>query len=189
MHSILENLKFFIRNGYLVDKNPICPDNHCMRRKDREITDKQKIIELIKRMKTIRLALNSDEAPYIVPLSFGMECENGMIIFYVHSAIEGRKIDLIRRNRIVGFEMDTAGSLMGGSEACSWTTEYASVIGTCKAEILEDEELKKHGLEVLMKTMTGCDFVIPQDALHGVAVIKLSVLTISAKANGSFIDF
>ena len=44
-----------------------------MRRKDREITDFDEIVSIIKRCDVCRLALNDEEFPYIVPLNFGLE--------------------------------------------------------------------------------------------------------------------
>jgi len=44
-----------------------------MRRKDREITDFNEIVQLISSMKVLRLGLIDDDFPYIVPLNFGAD--------------------------------------------------------------------------------------------------------------------
>ena len=155
-----------------------------MRRREREIKDTDTIVSIIEHMKTIRVAFETDDVPYIVPLSFGFEQSGDDFVFYLHSAEEGRKIDLIRRNPDVGFEMDECLRIKGGDEACSWTAEYVSVIGTGTLELLEEPDDKKHGIEVLMSSMTGKPFVIPDSALPHVAVLRLAVKTISAKSNG-----
>lgn len=43
-----------------------------MRRKDREITEFEEIIDVMERCGVCRLALHDEEYPYIVPLNFGM---------------------------------------------------------------------------------------------------------------------
>ena len=159
-----------------------------MRRKEREIKDTETIVSIIEHMRTIRVAIASDDAPYIVPLSFGFERNGDDFIFYLHSAKEGRKIELIGKNTAVGFEMDECLKLKGEEEACTWTAEYVSVIGTGELKLVENREEKKHGLEALMKSMTGKSFDIPDSALDHVAVLRLDVKSISAKGNG-FIGF
>lgn len=78
-----------------------------MRRKDREITDPQRIDEIISDCQCCRLGLCDRGRAYIVPLSFGLVREAGRRVFYFHGAKEGRKLDLIRQTGWAGFEMDT----------------------------------------------------------------------------------
>ncbi len=65
-----------------------------MRRGDKEIKDMKEIEEIIREAKVCRLAFSVDNMPYIVPLSFGYE--KG--IFYFHSALVGKKIDMVKKN-------------------------------------------------------------------------------------------
>lgn len=44
-----------------------------MRRKDREITDKNEIMDIIDRSKVIRIAFTGEEYPYVLPFNFGYE--------------------------------------------------------------------------------------------------------------------
>ena len=62
-----------------------------MRRKDREITDPGEIRAIVERAKVLHLGLNGEERPYVVPLHYGVEWEEGLPVFYVHGAKEGRK--------------------------------------------------------------------------------------------------
>ena len=57
-----------------------------MRRKDREITDFDEMMKIIAKCDTCRLALFDDEFPYIVPLNFGTDVEEGQLYLYFHSA-------------------------------------------------------------------------------------------------------
>ena len=69
-----------------------------MRRKDREITDFDEMMKIIAKCDTCRLAMFDDEFPYIIPLNFGTDIENGQLYLYFHSSKEGTKLDLIRKN-------------------------------------------------------------------------------------------
>ena len=77
-----------------------------MRRSDREITDRNEILQVMERCDVCRLALNDGEYPYILPLNFGMEQAGEQIILYFHGATEGKKLDLIARDPRASFEMD-----------------------------------------------------------------------------------
>ena len=58
---------------------------------------------------------------------------------------------------------------------------YSSVMGQGKAVILEDEEEKKHGMSVLMKTQTGKDFSFTDKLVSIVSVIRIDVSEYTAK--------
>ena len=77
-----------------------------MRRTDREITDAEKITQIIQTCHCCRLGFCDNGAVYIVPLNFGYAEENGKRVFYFHSAKSGRKLDLIAGTPSVGFELD-----------------------------------------------------------------------------------
>ena len=80
-----------------------------MRRSDREITDLGEILSIINDCKVIHLAMVDDGEPYLLPLNFGYACEGGAFSFFCHSAREGRKLDILRKNPTVAFEMDCRG--------------------------------------------------------------------------------
>lgn len=61
-----------------------------MRQKNREIKDINKIAEVIDACEVCRIAINDEEYPYIVPLNFGYEMKDN-IILYFHSALEGQE--------------------------------------------------------------------------------------------------
>ncbi len=71
-----------------------------MRRPEKEIHDPAGIMAFLDEAAVLRLALNDDSTPYIVPLCFA-RLEN---VLYCHSATKGRKLDLIARDPRVGFE-------------------------------------------------------------------------------------
>ena len=74
-----------------------------MRRKDREITDREEIRAILERARVLHLGINAGGRPYVVPLHYGLAWSDGLPVFYVHGAREGRKLDLLRRdNRVLG---------------------------------------------------------------------------------------
>ena len=77
-----------------------------MRRTDREVTDREEMLDIMRRCDVCRLALNDGEYPYLVPLNFGMTAEDGRITLFFHSALAGRKAELMQADPRASFEMD-----------------------------------------------------------------------------------
>ncbi len=151
-----------------------------MRRKDREITDKERIYQIIAGCDCCRLGFSTGKSAYIVPLNFGYDREQNA--FYFHGAQEGRKIDLIRQNGYAGFELDKNHELLEEEKACEYSFRYQSVIGEGAIRILEDPEEKRHGFDCIMKQMTGRDgWEYPEAAVRHTAVLRLDVTEMSAK--------
>lgn len=154
-----------------------------MRRSDREVTDINSILEIVGRAKILHLGLFDGEFPYIVPMHFGYEFNDGRFVFFLHSAKEGHKLDLIKDNPNVCIEMECDVNLISGGEVpCKYGSEYASVIGRGHAELVEDEEEKIKGLKLLMENQTGRCFEIDGKMAESVEVIKVVISDLSAKA-------
>ena len=77
-----------------------------MRRRDREITDREKMLEIVAECDCCRLGLVDNGEAYIVPMNFGFEDAGSALTLYFHCAAEGRKLDLIGSGADVSFEMD-----------------------------------------------------------------------------------
>lgn len=153
-----------------------------MRRKDREITDVNKIMEIIKKCDVCNLAFFDEEYPYIVPINFGATQENEKITLYFHGARIGKKLDLISKNNKVGFSMNCSHKLIIGDEACEYTMEYESVCGNGLIEIVEEAE-KEEVLNNLMNQYTGMkNHKFNENALRAVTVFKLIVSQIHGKS-------
>ena len=154
-----------------------------MRRKDREVTDQEEIRGILERAKILHMGLFDEEYPYVVPLHYGYEFEEGRLTLYMHSAKEGHKLDLIRMDPRVCVEIDCDEELVfGGDLACKYGSVFASVIGRGTAEIVENEEEKIKGLKLLMKHQTGRDFAFDGAMTAGVEVLRVSISEYSAKA-------
>lgn len=60
-----------------------------MRRKDREITDPERIRDIVERCACCRIGFYDNGEVYIVPLNFGYEIGEHGYVFYFHGAAEG----------------------------------------------------------------------------------------------------
>jgi len=151
-----------------------------MRRKDLEVSDKGQLIEVLERCKVCRLGI-ADEIPYIVPMNFGFTWDDRLILYF-HSAPRGRKIDLLKRNPRVSFEMDCDHQLVAGSTACRYTFRYSCVMGVGEARFLEETGEKLRALKVIMRQVTGSDdYEYDEPAVKNVAVIQVDAAEVIGK--------
>ncbi len=147
-----------------------------MRRKDREITDYSKMLEILNECDCCRLGLLDETEVYIVPMNFGFEDIDGKIYLYMHGAPVGRKIDILKKDGTVTFELDRKHELVSGDIACAFSYMYQSIMGTGKAVLLDDFDEKLHGLKVIMSHYTdNKELQFNDNAVKNVAVIKLEV--------------
>lgn len=151
-----------------------------MRRKDREITSFDNIADIIGRCNTVRLALNGEEYPYVVPLSFGYEISDGKINVYFHSASSGEKIDRINSDNRVCLEFDILNSF--AEVPGSATAYYESVIGFGRADRIYGSDAER-GLDLLMEHCGFGDVKYNCPVNESVAVYKVEIQKISGKRN------
>ncbi len=152
-----------------------------MTRREREVTDINKILEILDKCKVLHLGLVDGDEAYVVPMNYGYTYENDKLTLYLHGARRGKKIDLMRANPKVFFEMDCDIVPFEGEVACKYGITYSSIMGKGKAEIVEDPEEKMQALTYLMKTQTGKDFEFNEKLVSVVAVIRIDVTEFTAK--------
>lgn len=145
-----------------------------MRRSDREITDRNDIIQVMEKCDVCRIALNDEGYPYILPLNFGMKAEHGEITLYFHGAWEGKKYELIAKDNRASFEMDCSHELFTEISHGNCTMAYESVIGRGRIEIVPEDE-KYEGLKILMKHYHEEDFPFNKLVIPQTVVFKLIV--------------
>jgi hypothetical protein len=154
-----------------------------MKRKDREITATDEILQIIEKAKFLHLGLFDDKYPYVVPLHYGYEFKDGKLFFFLHSAKEGHKLDLINKNPNVCIELECdVEPVSGGDIPCKYGATYESVIGRGTAELITDADERIRGLDMLMKHQTGRSFHIDEAMADSVEVIKVTVSDFTAKA-------
>jgi len=151
-----------------------------MRRKEREITDRKEIDEIIHLGKVMHLALSDNNLPFLVPVFYTY---NGTFIYF-HSAKAGTKIDIMKKNNNVCFEISIDHGIIESDIACDFEAKHRTVIGFGKAEFVENEEEKIAALDGIVAQFTDKKFEYPKGNLNATAVIRINILSIKGKKHG-----
>jgi nitroimidazol reductase NimA-like FMN-containing flavoprotein (pyridoxamine 5'-phosphate oxidase superfamily) len=155
-----------------------------MRRVDREVSDYAEILVIIKACDVMRLAMVDETGQaYIVPLNFGWESEGEVLTLFFHCAKEGRKLDILRQNPQVCFEMDTDHCLTTAEEACGYSFGFKSVIGWGEVELLESYDTKVLGLQAIMRHAGRTHSDFSPEATQRVLVGRVRVDKITGKSH------
>ncbi len=153
-----------------------------MRRKEREVTDRSEILAILSRCDTLRIGMQGDRFPYVVPVSFALEAAEGQIAVYFHCAREGRKVELLRAHPEVCVE----GDIFHRTEemAHGITARYESVIGFGRCAFPEDEDEVRRALRLLNERYGYPDFPLDRCRnLSRVLVGKITLEEITGKRN------
>jgi nitroimidazol reductase NimA-like FMN-containing flavoprotein (pyridoxamine 5'-phosphate oxidase superfamily) len=158
-----------------------------------EIQSKHKMIEFLNNEPVGRIAsIDANGYPQIIPMNFVYVQANGALIrsrgiitldaVYMHSHPFGEKLDNIKENSKVGFEVDRHVCFLPSyyfhpSDASQADTLYISVVIKGNAMIVEDNKEKADALNSLMEKYQkegkyeSLDPYLP--SVHEVAVIKI----------------
>lgn len=143
-----------------------------MRRKDREIFGRENIEPILQECKVCRVAMIAEGKPYVIPLNFGYTWDDTGLTLYFHSGLKGKKIDALRADPHVCFEMDMQGGLTGaGDLACRYSYAFASIVGEGCMQFAQNNDEKRHGFDIIMKHQTGRDGWTYSDAHLAVAEV------------------
>ena len=144
-----------------------------------EIKSKERIIEFLSSQQTGRISsIDENGFPQIIPMNFVFINDT----VYMHSHIRGEKLDNIRRNQKVGFEVDKSLEFLPSyfsdpTDASLADTLYISVVIKGKGSIVSDRKEKTTALNGLMKKYQPEGRYEPikpeMDVLDEVAVIKI----------------
>ena len=152
-----------------------------MTKRENQITDPAEIRRILDTAKVLRLGIAVDNVPYIVPMNYGYTLEDGRLTFYLHSAVKGDKLELLRSNPNICFELDGDYRTFEGELPCQYGLSYRAVSGRGRAVIVEDTAEKMEAMSILMKTQTGKDFTFNERLVSIVAVIRVDVTDFAAK--------
>ena len=150
-------------------------------KRERQVTDPEQIIRILDTAKVLNLGLSVNDEPYVVPMNYGYRMEDGKLTLYLHSAVKGKKLDMIRANPKVFFSMDCDRMPFEGRVPCQYGIVYSSIMGRGTATLVEDVEEKKQAMSILMKTQTGKDFTFEDRLVTIVSVIRIDVSEFTAK--------
>jgi len=151
-----------------------------MRRSEKKITDQVVIDNVLNKGDICRLGLINNGLAYIVPMNFGY---NGGYLYF-HSANEGTKIDILKQNPKVSFEVDTDHRVVEGDSACNWSAAYFSIIGNGVVEFIDDPDAKKNALNMIMEKYSGrSNWEFPVKVVDKTSIFRLFVKEMSCKGS------
>lgn len=157
-----------------------------MRRHDREVRSTARIMEILNLCQICRIAIRDGENDiYVLPMAFGCESfpDDGIRLWF-HSAENGKKVDLIRQNGRIGFEMDCNVQLIESERPCSYSYAYMSLVGKGNAFIVEKDDMdqKDKALKlILQKQANRKDITLKEEMLKGLTVFYIDVDEITGK--------
>ena len=150
-------------------------------KRERQVTDPDQILRILDTAKVLNLGLSVNDEPYVVPMNYGYRMEDGKLTLYLHSAVKGKKLDMVQANPKVFFSMDCDRMPFEGRVPCQYGMVYSSIMGRGTATLVEDVEEKKQAMTLLMKTQTGKDFTFEDRLVTIVTVIRIDVAEYTAK--------
>lgn len=155
---------------------------HLHNRPNREITDEQEIIEILKNGKFTVISMCRNNEPYIVTLSYGYDVSKNAL--YLHSSPVGLKIDFIDSNPLVCATVIEDGGYV--TNECGHN--YRTVVFWGKIENVTDPDEMKHGMEVLLNQLENREDIIKEkliksgDFYSKMKIFRLDITQIHAKA-------
>ena len=145
-----------------------------MRRKDREVTNINEIETILLQCKTCHVAMVEDGMPYVVPLSYGYKIFNGNTLeLYFHSALEGKKIDILKKNNKVCFEMAYEGEAVHAETPCNSGYYFASIIGYGDVCFIDDIDKKCEALSIMFEHQSSKKVVFTVGQTENICVFKI----------------
>jgi nitroimidazol reductase NimA-like FMN-containing flavoprotein (pyridoxamine 5'-phosphate oxidase superfamily) len=152
-----------------------------MRRNERKISELNEVNEIIRKADVCRISLANGDIPYMVAMNFGYQpAADGKL--YFHCANEGRKLEMIRKNNYVCFQMDTDHQLFNGEKGCDWGMKYSSVVGYGNISIVTEPEAKKTGLNFIMAHYGGeREYTYDENVLARTTILCLQIIEMTGK--------
>ena len=152
-----------------------------MRRKEKQITERKEIDAIIHASPVCRMAMAHNNLPYLVPLSFGYD--GGAV--YIHTAVRGKKIDIIEANPKVCVEFEHEVRIVSDdNQACNWSFAFQSVIGFGTISELQEPAQKEEGLNHIMRHYSNKKWTYNTKALAKAKVWKIDIDSLYGKQSG-----
>ena len=145
------------------------------------VTDPEQIRHILDSGKVLHLGLSVNDEPYVVPMNYGYTMEDGKLVIYLHSAVKGKKLEMVRTNPRVCFNIDCDRMPFEGGVPCQYGMVYSSIMGRGTATLVEDPEAKMEAMSIFMKSQTGKDFTFNERLVSIVTVIRIDVTEYTAK--------
>lgn len=152
-----------------------------MRRNDKQITNRNTINQIIENNTICRIAFSENNIPYIVPMNYGYK-DNSL---YLHSAQEGKKINALKKNNQICFEITDSIEIVQSENPCDFVTKYRSVIGFGKILPVSDYDKKINALKIIMKHHTNKgSWNFNKTMVDTLLILKIEIESLTGKKSG-----
>lgn len=149
----------------------------------RNLTNRQEMESIIGKSEMCHVGMcDLQHNPYVVPFNFVFH--EGYI--YLHSAMEGKKIDILKQNNKVSavFSIDHKLDWQTENVACSWGMKYRSVMVSGSIEFIEEYEKKIEVLNGIMKKYAGREFTFNKPAVMNVNIYRIAIAEMTGRVYG-----
>jgi nitroimidazol reductase NimA-like FMN-containing flavoprotein (pyridoxamine 5'-phosphate oxidase superfamily) len=148
-----------------------------MRRSEKEIADRAELRRILASARVCRLAMSDGDRPYVVPLTFALDGDD----LVLHSATTGRKIEVLRRNPAVCFEVEEAVELAPGATACQFSMRFRTVIGFGEVEFVNDPAERARLLALFGARYGAPPAAVPDAEVRRTCVLRVRVRELTGK--------
>lgn len=150
-----------------------------MRRKEKEITDRAELGGILREARVCRLAMADGDRPYLVPLTFALDGDD----LVLHSARVGRKIEILRRNPAVCFEVEEGVEVAPGAGACEFGMRFRTVIGSGDVVFVEDGAERARLLALFGPRYGAPDGPLPDAEIERTCVLRVRIRELTGKCS------
>ncbi len=151
-----------------------------MLRREKEITDAAELRQILDAARVCRIALCDGDRPYLVPLTFALDGDD----LVLHSARAGRKLEILRRNPAVCFEVEEGLEVARAATACEFSMRFRTVIGHGDAHFVEQRDEKTRLLALFARRYGAAEDAPPQHEVERTCVVRVRVRELTGKTSG-----
>lgn len=154
-----------------------------LRRAEKAITDQSELVSVLRKGRWLVLGLCAGDDPYVVSLNYGHDPDRNCL--YMHCAVEGRKVQIIRINP------SCCATIVedNGYKISDCDHAFRSLVLTGTIAIVESQEEKLHALEILIRHLEPDPdpvqrrLIGEQTNLDTVAILRMDIRCITGKIN------
>jgi nitroimidazol reductase NimA-like FMN-containing flavoprotein (pyridoxamine 5'-phosphate oxidase superfamily) len=152
-----------------------------MNRKDKQITERRTLIEILRQGKFSSIAMCRGKEPYVVTMNYGYD--EAKEALYFHCALKGLKLDFIKSNpKVCATVIEDRGYKLGECDHA-----YRSVVLWGTMHLVEESDEKKHALDVLLNHLENDPADIRErnlksdEAYEKVGILRLNITEMTGK--------
>ncbi|THF65992.1 pyridoxamine 5'-phosphate oxidase family protein [Pseudothauera nasutitermitis] len=152
-----------------------------MRREAREIKDRKEIDAILGAARLMRIALTDGNVPFLVPVFYAYDGQ----ALYFHSAPQGSKVEIMKRNDLVCFEVSIDHGIIEDEMICDFEARHRTVIGLGRTRFVGDRAEKIRALDLIVARFTNRAFEYPVANLDRTLVVRIDIDSVKGKQHGT----